>query len=71
MSARWLVELSCCGRDDGNLLAETWAEADAFREAYTSGEGARPYGRSDLSGHERAGVIRLLPDPGDQEREKD
>lgn len=62
MTENWLVELTCCGRDDGNYFTHSWADADAARECYTSGTTARPYGRPDLRGHERSGVVKRLPD---------
>lgn len=49
---KWIVKLICCGRDDGIYQADTWEEADSFRESYTSG----PYVNVP-GGHERAGIV--------------
>lgn len=57
---KWRAKLICCGRDDGTIDFPTWQKADDFREAYTSGPGARPCGRPDLSGHERAVIIEEI-----------
>ncbi len=55
----WIVTLTCCGREDGIFRAATWAEAEAFRESYTSGPGVNPHGYSggSASGHQRSAVI--------------
>jgi len=58
---RWRVWLICCERDDGVYLAETWDEAEAFREAYTSGYAVDQHGYSGTEwGHKRAGVIERI-----------
>ncbi len=46
----WCLRLICCGRDDGFMHFETWAEAQAFRDSYTSPD----------SGHERSAVLTKL-----------
>lgn len=59
----WTVKLTCCGRDDGEFHADTWEEADAFRESYTSGAGVAEHGYSAHAsepGHRRSGVIERL-----------
>lgn len=48
---RWRLRLICCGHDDGTETFDTWDQADAFRESYTSGEGVGD------GGHDRAAVI--------------
>lgn len=58
MMRRWVVRLICCGRDAGEERFASWAEADTFRNSYTSGPGVR--GPAGESGHERAGIISLL-----------
>jgi hypothetical protein len=57
---KWTVALTCCGYDDGTFTANTYEEADAFREAYTSGPGVSPHGYSTesyVTGHRRSGVV--------------
>ncbi len=46
----WLVDLICCGKEDGIEACESWDEADDFRESYC-----------DASGHDRAGIVRRSP----------
>jgi hypothetical protein len=46
-SARWAVDLVCCGHDGGTVVRNSWQEADDFREAYC-----------DAGGHERVGIVR-------------
>jgi hypothetical protein len=55
----WRVVLTCCGRVAGDFYADTWEEANDFRESYTSGPGVNPRGYSGgaESGHQRSGVI--------------
>jgi len=56
----WAVRLICCGRDDGVERFTTWEDANAFREAYTSGAAVHPQGYSASEhspGHKRAGII--------------
>lgn len=56
----WLCRLVCCGRDDGVVECESWEQADAFREAYTSGVGVALHGYSAPtyeSGHRRAVIV--------------
>jgi hypothetical protein len=55
-SKPWLVTLTCCGRADGVFAADSWEEAQAFREAYTSGPGISG-GHVGDSGHARSAVI--------------
>lgn len=31
---RFRLDLICCGREDGHVVRETWAEADEFRRSY-------------------------------------
>lgn len=52
----WLVTLTCCGRADGVFAADSWEEAQAFREAYTSGPGVSG-GHVGDTGHDRSAVI--------------
>lgn len=72
-TGQWRVKLICCGRDDGVYVAETWEEAEAFRDAYTGGEGVRtidPHGYSGTGwdGHQRAGIIQRIADSSDANR---
>lgn len=57
----WEVRFICCGRDDGNTIVNSYAEADAIREAYTSGVGVNPHGYSEAhkhdGGHQRAAIV--------------
>lgn len=56
----WRLTLTCCGRDAGAEFFETWDEADAFRESFTSGVAVHPNGYSapdHADGHRRSGVI--------------
>ena len=46
----WLVDLICCGRDEGIEACSTWEMADQFRESYCNAEG-----------HDRAGIVRRSP----------
>lgn len=57
--SKYIVKLICCGRDDGTYEADTWEEADKFRESYTSGEAVAKHGYSDSehNGHKRVGII--------------
>ena len=63
-SMLWVVRLTCCGHDEGVYTrASTWEEADAFREAYTSGAGVHPNGYSapeHSPGHKRSAVIEAV-----------
>lgn len=57
----WQGQLLCCGFDEGTEGFDTWEEADAFREAYTSGPAVAPHGYSAPlyeMGHRRAVIIR-------------
>jgi hypothetical protein len=45
-SLGWLVQLTCCGRDNGTYGTRTWQEADDFREIYLS-----------APGHDRSAII--------------
>lgn len=59
----WRINFSCCGRDDGFLLARTWEEAERFRDSYTSGPGVEEHGYSGPGpGHQRSGVIVRNPE---------
>ena len=61
---RWRVRLICCGRDDGIMSFDTYEEAEAFRETYTSGPGVHTLGYSapeHSSGHRRAAIISEAP----------
>ena len=68
----WLCRLVCCGRDDGVVECESWEQADAFREAYTSGVGVALHGYSAPlyeSGHRRAVIVtQELPQPKEDDR---
>lgn len=55
----WRVRLICCGRDAGDILRDTWEEADQFRQDYTSGAGVRGPGWP-FGGHDRAGIIERI-----------
>jgi len=61
----WIVRTTCCEREDTPYVAASWAEADAFRESYTSGPGVDPHGYSGdgQHGHQRSGVITFDPAP--------
>lgn len=55
----WRLKLICCGRDDGTETFATREQADAFREAYTSGPSVDPHGYSAAypNGHQRAAIL--------------
>ena len=57
----WEVRFICCGRDDGNTIVNSYTEADAIRESYTSGVGVNPHGYSEAhkhdGGHQRVAVV--------------
>lgn len=54
----WLVDLICCGHDDGIEACATWTQADGFRESYCTGGGvASHYTRPD-EGHVRSAIVR-------------
>ena len=60
--AVWRLRLVCCGREDGSEEFRTWAEADSFRESYTSGPAVHPRGYSGetgdgFCGHQRAAIL--------------
>jgi hypothetical protein len=60
----WRVSFTCCGRDGGHVVAPTWVEADAAREAYTSGAGVHPNGYSAPdyeTGHRRSATVTRQP----------
>ena len=60
----WVLHLVCCGRDEGMLAFATRDQADAAREAYTSGQGVADHGYSaDASGsdHRRAAILYTAP----------
>lgn len=59
----WLVRLICCGRDDGSQVVRTWDEANAFREAYTSGVGVKGPDWPWAGGHERSAIVSRLLSP--------
>lgn len=60
----WVLSFICCGYDYlAPLWFDSWEEADRTREMFTSGPGARPYGRPDLWGHERAAIITSIGAP--------
>lgn len=61
MPERFSVRLTCCGRDDGRYLAETWQEADKFREAYLSGPGVFDPKYPERGGHNRSAIIEAWP----------
>jgi hypothetical protein len=42
----WILQLTCCGRDDGTVGRRTWQEADELRESYVAADG-----------HERSAII--------------
>lgn len=48
VSKPWIVQLICCGREDGTWPCATWAEADALRNSYVAAEG-----------HDRAAIISI------------
>lgn len=59
----WRVRLVCCGRDCGFQYADTWDEADKFREGYCTETGAEPHGYGGRGfGHRRAGIIERNED---------
>ena len=59
--AAWRVRLICCGRDAGDVMRDTWEEADQFRQDFTSGAGVRHFnGRYWVSGHDRAGIVERI-----------
>jgi hypothetical protein len=63
--SRWAVHFICCDRDNGVQVCATWADADSFRESYTSGPYVAELGHSTHetdSGHRRAGVVKHAPD---------
>ena len=56
---RFVLALTCCGRDDGEASFDTWDDADEFREHYLSGPGVglpteTRFGRG---GHSRSAII--------------
>lgn len=53
----WRVDFICCGRDDGHEWYESWAEADAARNAYTTGPAVYQSGTPIHQGHERAAIV--------------
>jgi hypothetical protein len=55
----WIVQLTCCGRDNGTFGAATWEEADQFREDYL----ASTHDRSAIivAGYEAADTGRTAP----------
>jgi hypothetical protein len=56
----WRLRLVCCERDDGTVAFATRDEAEAFREAYTSGPGVDHRGYSataPFEGHVRAAIL--------------
>lgn len=53
----WIVQLTCCGRDNGTYAAATWEEADQFRESYASGPGAYAGAQRHGGGHFRSAII--------------
>ena len=54
----WIVQLTCCGRDNGTFGAATWALADEFRESYLSGPGVSHWAApSVMAGHRRSAII--------------
>jgi hypothetical protein len=62
----WIVQLTCCGRDNGTYGARTWEEADQFRESYLSGAGVAGPGRSVhalMMGHDRSAIIAAGSEP--------
>ena len=58
----WLVQLTCCDRADGVFAADSWEEAQAFRESYTSGPGIKG-GHIGDTGHDRSAVIINMLEP--------
>jgi hypothetical protein len=55
------VRLICCGRDAGDIFRDTWAEADEFRDSFTSGAGVRYFDGSRWhEGHDRAGIVEQI-----------
>ena len=57
-SMPWIVVLTC------TYEAATWADADAFRESYTSGPSVDPHGYGgDSGGHQRS--ARITHERGD------
>jgi hypothetical protein len=56
----WIVELTCCGQDNGIIGTETWEDADEAREAYLSGPAVK--GPDSNWGHERSAIIKRGPD---------
>lgn len=63
----WQLRFICCGRDEGTQTFDTWDEADAFRESYTSGVGVDGHGYSGdgWKGHQRAAILSAVPEPSE------
>lgn len=69
---RWAVHLSCCGKEDGVQVCDSWVAANAFREGYCYGSWLighadrtlDPHGYSGDQGrgHQRAGIVERAPD---------
>jgi hypothetical protein len=53
----WLVDLICCGHDDGIEGCATWEQADSFRESYCTGTATAHWSRP-VEGHVRAAIVR-------------
>ena len=55
----WILQLTCCGRDDGTWSMPTWEEADKFREDYLN-----------AGGHKRSAIIIVGFGPEDDPRDR-
>lgn len=54
-ATEWLLQLVCCGRDDGVEVFPSWDAADSFRKSYCSGPGVLRADRPEYGGHEALG----------------
>jgi hypothetical protein len=44
----WIIQFTCCGRDDGTAARATWQEADELREYYVA---------APMGSHQRSAII--------------
>ena len=56
---RWKAKAICCNFDEQTYYFDTWAEADAFREQFTSGPHVdlRGFSGDGHNGHRRAVIV--------------
>jgi len=61
---RWKAKAICCNYDANTYYFDTWAEADSFREQFTSGTAVDPKGFSGSghNGHRRAVIVEEASD---------